>query len=90
MIYRKCSLKSNVGLMWTPSILYDLLGGRYYTWVPSVNVTEFICSCSVVWFLWLRGLPSPHSDPIASHFETSSWSPVLAEEVSFFDPRRTC
>ena len=23
---RKCSLKSNMGLMWTPSMLYDLFG----------------------------------------------------------------
>ena len=29
VMWRKCSLKSNMGLMWTPSILYDLLGGRY-------------------------------------------------------------
>ncbi len=69
---RKCSLKSSMGLMWTPSILYDLFGGRYFMWVPSVNVIELICSCSVVWFLWLRGSPSPQSDPVASHFEVSS------------------
>ena len=45
-------------------------------WVPSANVIEFICSCTVVWFLWLKRLPSPQSDPVASHFEFSSWSPV--------------
>jgi hypothetical protein len=76
VMWRKCSLKSSMGLMWTPSILYDLFGGRYFMWVPSTNVIELICSCSVVWFLWLRGLPSPQSDPVASHFEISSWSPV--------------
>ena len=59
VMWRKCSLKSSIGLMWTPSILYDLLGGRYLMCVPSVNVIEFICSCSMVWFLWLRGFPSP-------------------------------
>jgi hypothetical protein len=76
MMWRKYSLKSNMGLMWTPSILYGLFGGRYLMCVPSANVIELICSCSVVWFLWLRGLPSPQSDPVASHFEVSSWSPV--------------
>ncbi len=45
-------------------------------WVPSTNVMELICSRSVAWFLWLRGLPSHHSDPVASHSEVSSWSPV--------------
>ena len=45
VMWRKCSLKSNMGLMWTPtSILYDLFGGRYLIWVPYVNVIEFICS----------------------------------------------
>ena len=27
VIWLKCSLKSSIGLMWTPSILYDLFGG---------------------------------------------------------------
>ena len=44
VIWWKCSLKSNMGLMWTPSILYDLFGGRYLMWVPSMNVMEFIYS----------------------------------------------
>ena len=48
VMWRKCSLKSSMRLMWTPGILYDLFGGRYFMWVPSVNVIEFICSCSVV------------------------------------------
>jgi hypothetical protein len=72
VIWWKCSLKSSMGLMWTPSILYDLLGGRYLMWVPSVNMMELICSLRMFWFLLLRGLPSPHSDPVASHFEVSS------------------
>ena len=40
VIWRKCSRKSSMGLMWTPSILYDLLGGRYLIWVSSANVIE--------------------------------------------------
>ena len=76
VMWRKCSLKSSIGLTWTPSILYYLFGGRYFMWVPSANVIELICSCSVVWVLWLRGLPSPDSDPVASHVDVSSLSPV--------------
>ena len=48
VMWRKCSRKSNIGLMWTPSILYDLFGGRYFMWVPSANVIELICSCRMV------------------------------------------
>jgi len=59
VMWRKCSLKYNMGLMWTPRILYDLFGGRYLMWVTYANVIELICSCSVVWFFWLRGSPSP-------------------------------
>jgi hypothetical protein len=29
VMWWKCSRKSSMGLMWTPSILYVLLGGRY-------------------------------------------------------------
>jgi hypothetical protein len=54
-------------------------------WVPFANVIELICPYRVVWFLWLRGLPSPQSDPVASHFEVSSWSPVYwLKRCSFF------
>jgi hypothetical protein len=48
VIWRKCSRKSSMGLMWTPSIFYDLFGGRYFIWVPSTNVMELICSCNMV------------------------------------------
>ncbi len=72
VMWKKCTLKSNMGVIWTPNILYDLFGGRYLMCVPYANVIEFICSCSVVWFLWLRGLPSPQSDPVASLLEVSS------------------
>ena len=41
-------LKSSMGLMWTPSILYDLFGSRYLMWVPFANEIELICSCSMV------------------------------------------
>ncbi len=30
VMWRKCSLKSSMGLMWTPDILYDFFGGRYF------------------------------------------------------------
>jgi hypothetical protein len=30
VMWRKCSLKSSMGLMWTPGILYDFFGGRYF------------------------------------------------------------
>ena len=59
-----------------PSILYDLLGGRYLLRVSSANVIELICSCSMVWFLWLRGLPWTQSDPVASHLDVFNCSPV--------------
>jgi len=48
VMWRKCSRKSNLGLIWTPSILYHLFGGRYFMWVPFANVIELICSCSMV------------------------------------------
>jgi hypothetical protein len=49
VMWRKCYLKSSMGLMWTPSILYDLFGGRYLMWVPSVNVIDliFLEGCAV-------------------------------------------
>jgi hypothetical protein len=39
---RKWSRKSSIGLMWTPSILYDLVGGRYLIWEPSWKVMDSI------------------------------------------------
>ena len=50
VIWWKCSLKSSMGLMWTLSILYDLFGGSFLIWVPSVNVIELICSCRMFCF----------------------------------------
>ncbi len=52
----KVSLKSKTGLMCTPSILYDRLGGRYMMWDLSRNVIVLICSCSVCWFFMVSGL----------------------------------
>ena len=40
----KCSLKSSSGLMCTPKILYDLLGGRYVMLDPSRKDIVLICS----------------------------------------------
>ena len=35
-------------------------------------------------FLWLRGLPRAQSDPVASHFVASSWSPVYWLKICRF------
>jgi len=43
VVWRKCYRKSSMGLMWTPSILYYLFGGRYLMWVQSTNVIELAC-----------------------------------------------
>ncbi len=53
----KCSLKYKTGLMCTPSLLYDLLGGRYAMWDPAKNEIVLICCCSIFWFLVASGLP---------------------------------
>jgi hypothetical protein len=71
-----CSLKSRTMLMCTSSILYDLLGGRYFIREPSGNVIVLICSCSVFELLLLRGFHRAHRAPVASHLVVSSWSPV--------------
>ncbi len=72
----RCSLKSNTVLMWTPSILYDLFGGRYLIRDPSRNVMEWIWACNISCFLCVRGLPRAHSAPVASHLVVSSCRPV--------------
>jgi hypothetical protein len=43
---------------------------------PSRKVAVWICSCSVVWFLCVRGLPRAERAPVASHLVISSWSMV--------------
>ena len=59
VMWRKCSLKSSIGLMWTLSILYDLSGGRNFMWVPSANVIELIYSRRVVWFFVVERVAEP-------------------------------
>ena len=72
--------------MCTPSILYDLFGGRYLICVPSRNWTECIWACSISWLVCVRGLPSAQSAPVASHFVVSSWRPVYwLNRLSFFN-----
>ncbi len=70
------SLKSSMGLICTPSILYDLFGGRYLIFVPTSNLIVMIWLINRVMFVLLIGLPYPHKAPVASHFEVSSSSPV--------------
>ncbi len=61
-----------------------LFGGRYRMCDPSGNRMEFICSCSVCWFLEVSGLPKTQRAPDASHLLVSSWSPVYALKVCSF------
>ena len=72
VMWRKCSLKSNIGLMGNPSIFNDMFDWRYLMCVPSAHVMELICSCSVVWFDLSPKLSSSQSDLVASHLEVSS------------------
>ena len=78
------SLKSNMGLICTPSILYDLFGGRYLIFVPSSNFIVLIWLIRRLMFVLLIGLPYPHKAPVASHFEVSSSSPVYLLKRCFF------
>ena len=72
----RCSLKFRIVLMWTPSILYDLFGGRYLILVPSKNFMEVIWACNMSRLLCVRRLPRAQSASVASHLVVSSWSPV--------------
>ncbi len=79
------SLKYRIVLMWTPSILYDLFGGRYLMWVPSRNFMECIWACSISRIFCVRGLPRAQSAPVASHLVVSSCRPVYwLKRCSFF------
>ena len=53
----KCALKSSIGLMCTPNIVYDLFGGRYVMWEPSRKDILLICSWRDAWFCWVSGFP---------------------------------
>ena len=63
---------SSIMLMWTPSILYDLLGGRYLMGEPSGNVRVLICSWTGFFLLVVNGLPEAVWAPDASHLLVSS------------------
>ena len=79
------SLKSSMGCICTPSILYDLLGGRYLMFVPSSNSIVLIWFVNRLMFALLIGFPYPHRAPVALHLEVSSSSPVyLLKMCSFF------
>jgi len=58
--------------MGTPSILYDLLGGRYLMCEPSGKPMVLICSWNVYWLLVVSGLPEANREPLASHLLVSS------------------
>ncbi len=72
----RCCLKSRTVLMWTPSILYDLFGGRYLIWVPSRNLMECIWACNIPWFVCVRGFSRAQSALVASHLVVLSCRPV--------------
>ena len=55
----KWSLKSSMGLICTPNILYDLLGGRYLMFVPSSNLIVLICFVNRLVLVVLIGFPYP-------------------------------
>ena len=63
MCLRWC-LKSIIGLIWTPNILYDLFGGRYLIFVPSSNLIVLIWFVNRLMFALLIGLPYPHKAPL--------------------------
>ncbi len=68
-----------------PKHFIRFVGGRYLICVPSRNLMVFIWACSISWFLCVRGLPSAHSTPVASHLVVSSWRPVYwLNRWSFF------
>ena len=80
------SLKSSMGLIFTPRILYDLFGVRYLIFVPFSNLIVLIWFSNRFMFALLIGLPYHHKAPVASHFEVSSYSLVylLKRCSSFF------
>ena len=73
-----------MGLICTPSILYDLFVGRYLMFVTSSNLIVLILFIKRFMFAFLIGLLYLHKAPVASHFEVSSPSPVyLLKRCSF-------
>jgi len=79
------SLKSNMGLICTPNILYDLLGGRYLMFAPSSNLIVLLWLVSMLLLALLNVFPYPQRAPVASHLEVfSSRHVYLLNRCSFF------
>jgi len=74
-----------MGLMCTPSVLYDLFGGKYLMGVQSSNMIVEIWLRSRFVFSLLTEFPYPHIAHVASHFVVSSSMPVyLLNRWRFF------
>ena len=70
--------------MYKPSILYDLLGGKYLMLEPSGTMIVLISSWDVDWFLVASGFPEAHRAPISSHLFIYIWSLVyVLKKVNF-------
>ena len=78
------SRRSSIGLKRTPSILYDLFGGRCPLCEPSSNFIVLILLRSRRVFYLLIGFPYPHIAPVPSHFVVSSSSPVYSLNMCSF------
>ena len=79
------SRKSSMGLICTPNILYDLLGGRYLMFVPSSNLIVRIWFVSRLVLALLIGFSYPHRDPVASYLAVySSRHVYMLKRCSFF------
>jgi hypothetical protein len=79
------SLKFSMGLICTPNIFYDLLGGRYLIFVPYSNLIVLIWFVNGLMLALIIGFPYLQRAPVAWHLEVSSSSPVyLLKMCSFF------
>ena len=79
------SLKSSMGLICTPNVLYDLFGGRYLMFVPSSNLIVLTWFVNRLMLALLIGFLYPHRAPVASHLNVFSSSPgYLLKRCSFF------
>ena len=79
------SLKSSMGLICPPSILYDLFGGIYLICVPYSNLIVLLWFNNRFMLALLFGLPHPHKAHVDLHFEVSSSNHVyLLKKCSFF------
>ena len=74
-----------MGLICTPSILYDLFGDRYMMFVPSSYLIVLIWFISRLVLAVLSGFPYLQSALVASHLVVSRSSPVyLLKKCNFF------